>query len=127
MKKVMVCVTQQKNCDRLIKYGSGLLEDSEENGELLIVHIAHYDFKFLGKSSEGDALEYLYQKALEHDANLTVVRSNNVVQTLIDTAEKNEVTTVVIGETKNYKNSANMVDVVKDKLRSKDIELIVVP
>ncbi|NLM08135.1 MAG: universal stress protein UspA, partial [Clostridiales Family XIII bacterium] len=45
MKNIMVCVTQQKTCERLIQYGHDLLDDADD--ELFIIHVAHYQFKFL--------------------------------------------------------------------------------
>lgn len=127
MNNIMVCVTQQKSCDRLIKYGSEMQEASSQKGELHIIHIAHYDFKFMGQSEEGEALEYLYQKALEYNANLTVVRSNNIVQTLIELVEKNKIKTVVMGESRQTKNAENMVKAITKKLEEKDIVLIALP
>lgn len=38
MSNVMVCVTQQKTCDRLIRYGSNLVKGAK--GELFIIHVA---------------------------------------------------------------------------------------
>ena len=67
MKNVMVCVTQQKTCDRLIRYGHEVLDGQE--GELFIIHVAPKDFKILGSSEEGEALDYLYGKAIEYGAN----------------------------------------------------------
>ena len=80
MKNVMVCVTQQKTCDRLIKYGHELL--AGEKGELYIIHVAPKAFKFLGNSQEGEALDYLYEKALEYRLNHTVLISNNIIDNL---------------------------------------------
>lgn len=108
MKNVLVCVTQQKTCDRLIRYGKELVEG--EGGELFIVHIAHYEFKFLGQSEEGEALEYLYQKSLEYGANLTVVRSNNVLATLASMVEKNRISKIVLGESREASINTNMVE-----------------
>ncbi len=96
MKNIMICVTQQKTCDRLIRYGNELLENDEDS--LFIIHVAHYEFKFLGNSKESEALEYLYEKSLDYGANLTVVRSNNVLETLVDIVNKNNITHVVLGE-----------------------------
>jgi len=123
-KNVMVCVTQQKTCDRLIKYGHELLEG--DGGELYIIHVAHYEFKFLGSSKEGEALEYLYQKALEYGANLTVVRSNHILDTLVDLVGKNNITYVILGESGEIENENNIIQ--KFRNRIKDIaELIVIP
>ncbi len=112
MKNVMVCVTQQKTCDRLIKQGADFLGDEE--GELFVIHVAKYGFNFLGNSKEGEALEYLFEKSKEYGANLTVIRSNDVPKTLMDLTEKNKITHIVLGESSetNQKN-----DVVKNLMK----------
>jgi K+-sensing histidine kinase KdpD len=120
----MVCVTQQKTCDRLINYGFQLLEETK--GELYIIHVAHYEFKFLGNTEEGEALDYLYEKALEYGANLTVVRSNHVLDTLIDLVEKNKIGHLVLGQSGESNDGNNMVSMLEERL-SKKTEILVVP
>ncbi|QHI71417.1 universal stress protein [Aminipila terrae] len=120
----MVCVTQQKTCERLIKYGHEFL--GHDDGELFIIHVAHYQFKFLGNNQEGEALEYLYEKALEYGANLTVVRSNHVLDTLVDLVDKNDISYVVLGESGEAKTEDNLVSSFSEKIKDK-AELIVVP
>lgn len=124
MRNVMVCVTQQKTCDRLIQYGHDFLGD--QKGELFIIHVAHYQIKFLGNSKEGDALEYLYEKALEYGANLTVVRSNDVLETLTDLVKKNKITHVIVGESGESEEKSNMVEQLR-KMIERKAELVVVP
>jgi len=124
MKNVMVCVTQQKHCDRLIQYGHEFL--GSQKGELFIIHVAHYQIKFLGNSEEGEALEYLYEKALEFGANLTVVRSNDVLETLTEQVKKNKITHVIVGESGETANSSNVVEKLR-KMISGKAELIVIP
>lgn len=124
MKNVMVCVTQQKHCDRLIQYGHEFLGD--QKGELFIIHVAPYQIKFLGNSKEGDALEYLYEKALEYGANLTVVRSNNALETLSDLVEKNKITHVIVGQSGETEIKANMVEQLRKKIENK-AEIVVIP
>lgn len=124
MKNVMVCVTQQKTCERLIKYGHEFLGNDE--GELFIIHVAHYQFKFLGNNQEGEALEYLYEKALEYGANLTVVRSNHVLDTLVDLVDKNDISYVVLGESGEVKSADNLISSFSEKIKGV-AKLIVVP
>lgn len=123
-RNVMVCVTQQKTCDRLIQYGHDFLE--EENGELFIIHVAHYQFKFLGNSKEGEALEYLYEKAMEYGAQLTVVRSNNVQDTLVDLVKKYEITHIILGESGESLETSNVVRQLSSRVK-KQAQVIVVP
>lgn len=120
----MVCVTQQKTCDRLIQFGNEFLGD--DKGELFIIHVAHYDINFLGNSKEGEALEYLYEKALEFGANLTVVRSNDVLETLSDLVEKNKITHIIVGESGESESKSNMVKRIEKKIAN-NAELVVIP
>ena len=124
MRNVMVCVTQQRTCERLIKFGYEFL--GKNRGELFIIHVAHYEFKFLGNSEEGEALEYLYEKALEYGANLTVVRSNHVLDTLVELVEKNKITQVVLGQSGEDKADNNLIDLFSERIK-KNAEVIVIP
>lgn len=124
MKNVMVCVTQQKTCDRLIRYGHGLLDGQED--ELFIIHVAPKDFKILGSSEEGEALDYLYGKAIDYGANLTVLRSNNILDTLVDLVSKNQITHVVLGQAGQVKNEKGLITKFGEKI-SGQAELIIVP
>lgn len=124
IKNVMVCVTQQKTCDRLIRQGYEFLND--EKGELFIIHVAHYQFKFLGNSKEGEALEYLYEKALEYGAQLTVVRSNHVLDTLVDLVEKYKITHIILGESGETMDGNNLIQQLSNRVK-KQAEVIVIP
>ena len=124
MKNIMVCVTQQKTCERLIKYGHDLL--GGEKGELLVIHVAQYEFTFMEHEQEGEALEYLYGKAMEYGANLTVVRSNHVAETLVNIIDKNKITHVVIGQSGPVKTDFNVENSFTNRVKDK-AELIVVP
>jgi K+-sensing histidine kinase KdpD len=120
----MVCVTQQKTCDRLIKYGRELL--GEEPGELFVIHVAPGQYKFLGNSKEGEALDYLYEKAKEYGASLTVLRSGDILKTLTEQARKNRVDIVVMGESREGSAPSNMVAKLEERLAS-DARLFVAP
>ena len=104
-KNVMVCVTQQKTCDRLIRYGHQLLGESK--GELFIIHVAHYQFKFLGSSKEGEALEYLFEVSKKAGADLTVIRSKDVIKAISDFALKNDITHIIMGSSPNGEKIEN--------------------
>ena len=120
----MVCVTQQKTCDRLIKQGADFL--GTDKGELFVIHVSKYGFNFLGNSKEGEALEYLYEKAKEYGANLTVIRSNDVLKTLIDLTEKNHISHIVLGESSEVDQKNDMVKNLKKKMKRK-VTLEVIP
>lgn len=123
-KNIMVCVTQQRTCERLIKAGAELRD--ERDGELLVIHVVPEGWNFLGKVREGDALEYLFEQAKSHGANLSVLRSNHVLETLKELAEKNEVDTIVLGESCEDREGNNIVSNLRKRL-PEDIELVIVP
>lgn len=120
----MVCVTQQKTCDRLIKYGHDLL--GQDKGELFIIHVSHPNIKFLGHPKDGDALEYLYEKAVEYGANLTVVRSSDVLGTLVSLVDKNQITHVILGESGEASGDSNLILSLQKKI-SGHASLLVIP
>ena len=124
MKNVMVCVTQQKTCDRLIKHGAEKL--GNENGELCVMHIAKEGFDFLGNNKEGEALEYLFQKSKEYGANLTVIRSTDILKTLVEQIEKNEITDVIMGAT-GKKNQKNDIVIGLQEITKGQINIDIIP
>lgn len=125
MKNVMVCVTQQKTCERLIQFGYNTL--GEEKGELYIIHVIGKQNKFLGSSKDGDALEYLFEISHDYGANLTVIRSDDILKTLVDLVYKNQITHIVMGESgKESGNSDTIIGRLTNKVYG-SAEVIVVP
>ena len=106
MRKIMVCVTEQKTCDRLILFGHDLM--LSKNDELYIIHISRSE-NFWNISKAGDALEYLYEKALEYGANLTVLKSENVLDSMVGFIDKNRITHVVLGQSGETQKETNIV------------------
>jgi len=105
--RVMVCITRQKTCERLIRVGKRLVNGS--NGDLSVVHVARVGDNFLGSSDEGEALDYLFQVAKQAGAELTVLRSENVLNTLLDFAKRNNITEIVMGESPDAGSGTNII------------------
>ena len=124
MINVLVCVTQQKTCDRLIRYGRELVEGC--GGELMVVHIAQYDLSKLAENDDAASLEYLYQKALEYGTNLMIIRSGNVAATLISLIERNNISKIVMGMTRHADEKDGTTEAFKSMLHE-DVQVIVVP
>ncbi len=121
MKKtnVMVCVTQQKTCDRLIKYGFDVLGDRQ--GELFIIHVAQHNFKFLGNEKDSDALEYLYEKARDYGANLTVIRSSDILETLVDQVVKHKITNIILGVSNEADQKNTLIEHLSERVKGKAV------
>jgi K+-sensing histidine kinase KdpD len=120
----MVCVTQQKTCDRLIKYGREFI--GSDAGELTILHVARSDYKFLGRPAEGEALDYLYEKALEYGAGLTVIRSDDVISVLVNHVRKNKINYVIMGESREVGERSNVISLLEERLAGL-ASLVIIP
>lgn len=120
-KRVLVCVTQQKTCERLIKKGASI--GNEIGGELFIIHSAKNGFNFLGNSKEGEALEYLFGISKSVGAELNVLRSDDIVKTITGFAKENRITNLILGESPGEGNS-DIINNIKKKLSTVDIYIM---
>ena len=103
--RVMVCVTRQKTCERLINIGRKLVNGE---GDLTVVHVTKAGANVLGNPDEGEALEYLFQISKQAGADMAVLRSEDILNTLLDFAKKNHITEIVMGESPDP-GSANSI------------------
>lgn len=99
---VLVCVTRQKTCERLIIEGHNLAD--ELNAALSVLHVAKPGINFLGNPIEGDALEYLYKISSEHGADMTLLRADDVLGAISAHADKLQANCVVMGRSKGHDN-----------------------
>lgn len=123
-KRIMVCVTQQKSCHRLIEAGSALRRSGSD--ELHVVHVFKENWRYFGQLKEADALEYLFDAAREFGAELSVFRSSDIEETLKEYALKHKITTVVMGESQEATAQQNMILRLQTKGLSK-VQWFVVP
>ena len=93
--RVLVCVTGQKTCERLIEEGHRLAIDREE--ELSVLHVARQGGALMGGASEAEALEYLFEASTKRGADMTVIRSDEVVKTVEKHARKIGASLIVLG------------------------------
>ncbi len=96
---VLVCVTGQKTCEKLIAEGARLAE--ELGAELSVVHVARQGGGLLGGDvAEAEALEYLFKISSDYGAGMTVIRSDEVVPTLVQHARKMDAAMMVLGSSR---------------------------
>lgn len=95
LKNIMVCVTQQKNCERLIMAGYEQVKNDDD--KLFVINVVNQEDKFLNISNDGHALEYLFGVSNEVGANLTVIRAENVIGAMGNFAKRQKITHVVLG------------------------------
>jgi K+-sensing histidine kinase KdpD len=118
-KNVLVCVTQQKTCEKLIRTGAEL-SSQDENNNLFVIHVVNENDKFLYNLSDGDALEYLFEITKEIGADLVVRRSKNVIKTIVDFANEEKITHIVLGNSLDTDPAKNFVSRLKRKLVGKE-------
>ena len=91
---VVVCVTGQKTCERLIHDGAQLCGEGDE---LSVLHVAKKGAQLLGDQSEADALEYLFRISHQYGASMVVLRADNAVEAIHDFVVKYHVDTLLLG------------------------------
>ncbi|MBR5948938.1 MAG: hypothetical protein IKZ82_09910 [Clostridia bacterium] len=94
MGALMVCVTGQRSCERLIERGVELRGDAQP---FYIVHCVQTGRVFLNFVSDPDAIEFLFTCASLVDAELAILREDDVVDALVGFAKTHNVSTVVLG------------------------------
>ena len=113
---ILVCVTQQKTCERLIKKGAHLRE--KLGGDLYVIHVAKEGVNFLGNQKEAEALEYLFDISKNVGAELTVLRANNIISTIEKFAVEKSIGHIILGETTDDFNDDGIIKEIRDSLPS---------
>jgi len=122
-KKILVCVTQQKTCERLIRKAAELRGESQ--CELYVIHVAKNNWNFLDNIKEGEALEYLFGISKSVGANLSVLKSDDIVKTILDFVNNNEIDCIIMGESPNDHKENNFYKELKSSLNN--VEIMVIP
>ncbi len=115
LKKIMVCVTQQKTCEKLIRIGHDICSKDKDN-QLFVIHVVNENDMLLFNLSDGDALEYLFQITKELGADLVMKRSKDVIKTLVDFALENDITHIVLGSATGVSATKNFEQKLRRKL-----------
>lgn len=103
-KNLLVCVTQQKTCERLINAANDLLK--EYKGELHIINVVKNDLNFLDSTKESEALEYLFGISKSVGASLSVLKSDDITGTIAQYAYDNDISCIILGKsTDSSKNN----------------------
>ena len=100
-KCVLVCVTGQKSCERLIVIGAQ--QAARLGAALTVLHVARTGAAMMGSLSEAEALEYLFQKASDHGGDMTFVRADDVLDALEKQARRLKACLIVTGRAADYR------------------------
>lgn len=91
---LMVCVTGQRSCERLVVHGKNRLAADQI---LYVVHCVPEGKNFLGSADESDAINYLFNISKNVGAELTILRENDVIDALVDFANAHNIHVIVVG------------------------------
>ena len=119
---VLVCVTQQKNCERLIRYAEDL-KNTLRCGDLHVLHVAKSNYNFLNNETEGEALEYLFGISKSLGANLAVIKSDEIEKTITQYAGNNNIAHIVIGASRDGKDENHFYEFLKNTLKNVEIHM----
>lgn len=86
----MVCVTDQRGCDRIIRAGRALADIS--GTELLVVNVVRPD-----SVHDTDSMEYLFSVSKQNGAKMALLYSDDVAKALIRFVKENKVANLLTG------------------------------
>ncbi len=112
MANIMICVTGQMECERLIHYALDLQKGEE--GELYLVHVSAEEKKNFTDSIE--ALQHLYDQAVKNGASLNVLKSKSVLDTLEQFVSDHKIDFVIMGETREKLVENSMTEKLQKRL-----------
>lgn len=92
---ILVCVTRQKACERLINVAADL---KKKDGELYVIHVTKENWNFVDNSRDGEAMEYLFSMTKSYGADLTILNSDKIPETIAQFAEHYGIDLIVLGE-----------------------------
>lgn len=90
-KATVVCVTNQFQCERIIRAGRSIANLSDT--ALLVVSVSPMDMT----AQSGEAIEHLFRVSQENDAEMSVFYSDKVLKTLTTFIKKKHTVNVVTG------------------------------
>lgn len=123
LRNILVCVTQQKTCERLIRKAAELRD--ELKGSLFVIHVAKNDWNFLDNIKESEALEYLFVISKSVGANLTVLRADEIAETIANFVKENKISFVIMGESTDDHKENNFYNKLRGMLNN-NVEIKVI-
>ena len=89
---VLVCVTGQRSCERLIRQGAAFA--AQEKLDLLVLSVQPNDVK---SRRDAEALEYLFTVAMQNNAQMSVYFSNDRLRSANAFIRRQNVARFVVG------------------------------
>ncbi len=111
----MVCVTLQNTCERLIDYAKTIKSDDDN---LFVLHVAKST-----EENKGEVLEFLYSVSHSVGADMTVLYSNDALNTIFNFVKDKDINTIILGKPENTYSNNSFISALTQKLAD-DIEII---
>ena len=118
---ILVCVTGQKSCERLIRRGAELA--AEAGVRLNVLHVVRPEGNVLGFVNEPEALEYLLRVSVEHGASMYVRRSDDVASSIEYAVRAENAAVIVAGRSADY-SGWDLLDELARRLPGVRIEIV---
>ena len=118
---ILVCVTGQKSCERLIVTGAELARERRE--PLVVMHVARTGGGVLGYRNEPEALEYLLGCSVSHGADMFVKKSDDVVGAIEAEVRARKATILVAGRAAGY-SGWDLLDELQGRLPGVRFEIL---
>lgn len=116
MKNIMVCVTLQNTCQKLIDHAVNI---REKDDKLFVLHVA----KNIDAVNKGEILEFLYSVSHSAGADMTVLYSDDALNTIKNFVENNNIDTVILGKPENVYKDNGFISSLENTL-DENIEII---
>ncbi len=116
MKNIMVCVTLQNTCQKLIDHAVSIKESDDK---LFVLHVA----KNIEAVDKGAILEFLYSVSHSAGADMTVLYSENALKAVLDFVKDNEINTIILGKPENVYKDNGFISSLENSL-DENIEII---
>ena len=123
MPSVMVCVTTQRACERLIEAGAKAAEPS--NSPLHVVHVAGSHQHFFNMEDERAALDYHFAASKRRGADMAVIKSEDVAKTLADYARENDARLIIFGQSNEVDGEGGVIARVRQLLDDTGVSIAV--
>ncbi len=122
-KRIMVCVTQQKSCERLLIKANSLKDSPTD--EVHVVHVIKDNWKYFGELKGSDALDFLFEISCQYGASMHVFKATDIVDKLSEFSKDNKIDVIVMGESKESKKQQNMIHRLKNRIK-REIDFVIV-
>ncbi|HHY13754.1 MAG TPA: universal stress protein [Thermoanaerobacterales bacterium] len=121
--RIMVCITPQSGCKRLISKAAQRAKDVE--GEFCAVYVNKSDF--ISKDlKQHSILQELFEYAQALGGRVGILVGKKVHSVLSDFARENEVNEIIVGKTQRTAFEENIIKSLKQQVEKSDINVEII-